>query len=304
MSELTISVSDSDAIERLDLFLSKRIHDCSRSSISSLIMSGNVLVNGIRVAKKYLPKVGDIIFIDLNSSHIYDNCPIAQNIPLNIIYEDEYLLVINKAKGMVTHPGPGNYENTLVNALLYYTNNLSDLNSKIRPGIVHRLDKDTSGLMVVAKNNFVHEKLSNQIRFHKVRREYIGIIHGKLKNQNGRIDLPIGRNPKDRKKMAVIYKNSKHAITNYEVINEFEKYSYIKFILETGRTHQIRVHMSNIGHPLLGDVTYGGRQDFGFLNGQCLHSIKIEFNHPIHNKLVSFTSDLPGYFQKILSIMQ
>lgn len=301
LSKLIVSVSDDDKIARLDLFLSKKIHDCSRSYISNLILSGNVLVNGKKVVKKYLPKVGDIVFVDIDSCHAYDDAPIAQNIPLDIAYEDDYLLVVNKPKGMVTHPAPGNYENTLVNALLYYTNNLSDLNSKIRPGIVHRLDKDTSGLMVVAKNNFIHEKLSNQIRFHKIKREYVGIVHGRLKNLNGKIDLPIGRNPKDRKKMSVVYKNSKNAITNYEVIKEFEKYSYVKFILETGRTHQIRVHMSNIGHPLLGDLTYGGKQDFDFLNGQCLHSIKIEFNHPIYNKLISLTSDLPEYFQKILS---
>lgn len=266
-------------------------------------MRDGVFVNGKKVIKKYLPKVGDTIFVDTN----YDTCddnPIAQNIPLDITYEDKYLIVVNKPKGMVTHPAPGNHENTLVNALLYHTNSLSDLNSKVRPGIVHRLDKDTSGLMIVAKNNFVHEKLSNQIRFHKVRREYVGIVHGHLKNHKGRIDLPVGRNPKDRKKMAVVYKNSKHAITNYEVISEFEKYSYIKFVLETGRTHQIRVHMSHKGHPILGDLTYGGKKDYDFLNGQCLHSLKIEFNHPIYNKIMSFTSDLPDYFQKILSTIK
>lgn len=300
LPEFVIHVTENDVIERLDLFLSRKLHSYSRSYIVNLILHRNILVNGEKVVKKYLPKVGDAIFVDTD----YDTCddnPIAQNIPLNITYEDKYLIVVNKPKGMVTHPAPGNYENTLVNALLYHTNSLSDLNSKVRPGIVHRLDKDTSGLMIVAKNNFVHEKLSNQIRFHKVRREYVGILHGHFKNQKGRIDLPIGRNPKDRKKMAVVYKNSKHAITNYEVIREFEKYSYIKFVLETGRTHQIRVHMSHKGHPILGDLTYGGRNDYDFLSGQCLHSLKIEFNHPIYNKVMSFTSDLPDYFQKILS---
>ena len=295
-------VDDDDVVERLDLFLSKKISNLSRSRVSKMISVGNVLVNNDKSNKKYVPKVGDVVFIndeDLNNN--FDL--VAQNIPLDVCYEDDYLMVVNKKKGMVTHPAPGNYDKTLVNALLYHTNRLSDINSKFRPGIVHRLDKDTSGLMVVAKNNFVHEKLASQISSHKIIREYVGIVHGHLKNYKGRIDLPIGRHPKDRKKMSVVYKNSKNAVTNYELIDTFSKYSYVKFNLETGRTHQIRVHMSHIGHPLLGDLVYGGKNNYDFFVGQCLHSISIEFNHPIYNKKMNFRSSLPDYFQKILSII-
>ena len=294
-----IEVKESDEIERLDLFLSRKISSFSRSLISEMISREQILVNDSKVNKKYLPKVGDIVFIG-NENIQNDFSLVAQNIPLDIVYEDKYLLVINKQEGLVTHPAPGHHDNTLVNALLYYTNNLSNLN-KFRPGIVHRLDKDTSGLMLVAKNNFIHEQLSNQIKDHKVKREYVGIIHGHLKNPKGTIDLPIGRDPKNRKRMSVIYKNSKNAITHYETIKTSGKYSYMKFNLETGRTHQIRVHMAYYGCPLVGDLLYGAKKNAN-INGQCLHSRRIEFIHPIFNCAYSFRAPMPTEMSNNLSL--
>ena len=299
MSSFFIEVKSDDNIERLDLFLSKKISSFSRSFVSKMISCEKVLVNNKTTNKKYLPKVGDIIFVnpeDIQS----DYEPIAQNIPLDIVYEDEYLLVINKPKGMVTHPAPGHYQDTLVNALLYYTKNLSNLNNKFRPGIVHRLDKDTSGLMVVAKNNFVHEKLSSQLKDHKIKREYVGIIHGHMKNPKGTINLPIGRDPKNRQRMSVVYKNSKSAITHYETLKTSDKYSLMKFNLETGRTHQIRVHMSHFGCPLVGDALYGSKINDDNIQGQCLHSRTIKFVHPINNKLMNFSTILPPYLDQLI----
>ena len=299
MSSFVIEVKNDDKIERLDLFLSKKISSFSRSFISKMISCEKILVNDEVTNKKYLPKIGDIIFVDPEDLQL-DYEPIAQNIPLDIVYEDEYLLVINKPKGMVTHPAPGHYQDTLVNALLYYTKNLSNLN-KFRPGIVHRLDKDTSGLMVVAKNNFVHEKLSNQLKNHKIKREYIGIIHGHMKDPKGTINLPIGRDPKNRQRMAVVYKNSKNAITHYETLKTSDKFSLMKFNLETGRTHQIRVHMSHFGHPLIGDTLYGSKiPNNVIIQGQCLHSRTIKFVHPIYNKILNFEANNP-MFLKLLT---
>ena len=202
---------------------------------------------------------------------------------------------------MVTHPAPGHYQDTLVNALLYYTKNLSNLNNKFRPGIVHRLDKDTSGLMVVAKNNFVHEKLSSQLKNHKIKREYVGIIHGHMKSPKGTINLPIGRDPKNRQRMTVIYKNSKDAVTHYETLKTSDKYSLMKFNLETGRTHQIRVHMSHFGCPLVGDTLYGSKISDDNIQGQCLHSRTIEFVHPINNKSMNFSTILSPYLGELIN---
>ena len=297
MSSFVIEVKSSDNIERLDLFLSKKISSFSRSFISKMISHKKILVNNDSTEKKYLPKIGDIIFVEPEDIQS-DFEPIAQNIPLDIVYEDEYLLVINKPKGMVTHPAPGHYKDTLVNALLYYTKNLSNLNNKFRPGIVHRLDKDTSGLMLVAKNNFVHEKLSDQLKNHKIKREYVGIVHGQMKNLKGTINLPIGRDPRNRQRMAVVYKNSKTAVTHYETLRIVDKYSLMRFNLETGRTHQIRVHMAHHGHPLLGDTLYGSKITSNInIQGQCLHSRTIEFIHPIYNKVINLEVNNPTFLK-------
>lgn len=290
--------------KRLDLCLVEKIPNFSRSFLVKLIKSGCVSVNGLSVSKSFLVGFGDHVRVSTGDFCVEDNSDIiAQNIPLDILYEDDYLIVVNKKKGMVTHPAPGHYKNTLVNALKFHTSSLSDLNSSVRPGIIHRLDKDTSGIILVAKNNFAHDNLSNQIKNKIARREYRGVVHGVFKNLNGIINLPIGRDPKNRKKMAVVDRNSKYAVTNYVTMQNFKKYSYVQFLLETGRTHQIRVHSSKLGHPLAGDVLYGARNDPVFLQGQCLHAFKISFFHPKTGKKLEFCADLPEYFKKFLSII-
>jgi len=224
---------------------------------------------------------------------------IPQDIELDIVYEDSDLLVVNKPKGMVVHPAAGNLDGTLVNALLFHCGeSLSGINGVIRPGIVHRIDKDTSGLLVVAKNDSAHVSLAEQIKSHTFDRFYEAIICGRLKEREGKIDAPIGRHPKDRKKMAIV-QDGRNAVTHYEVIAEYNGFSHVKFKLETGRTHQIRVHMSSIGHPIVGDTVYGARDKFG-LEGQCLHAKTISFVHPKTNEFMSFDSELPDYFTKTL----
>ena len=297
-------VNRENELKRLDLYLSEKIPQFSRSFLVKLINAGYVLVNGKQVDKSFNLRVGDSVSASLDGFYIEDRGNIvAQNIPLDIIYEDDYLIVVNKKKGMVTHPAPGHYKDTLVNALKFHTSRLSNLNSDIRPGIVHRLDKDTSGVILVAKDNFAHENLAEQIKNKTAKREYLGIIHGKFKYPNGKIDFPIGRDKKNRKKMSVTDKNSKNAVTNYVVLKSFKRYSYIRFSLETGRTHQIRVHCSKLGHPLAGDILYGARGDPDFLFGQCLHAFKITFNHPKTHDKLEFSADLPDYFKKFLYII-
>ena len=292
-------VNSNDNLKRIDSYLSARFFDVSRSSFVKLIESGKVLVNNNRVQKKYIPNPGDVIRIVFENFDLNEDNIIPKDIPIDIIYEDDYIIVVNKQKGMVVHPAAGHLDDTLVNALKFHTSDLSDINSKIRPGIVHRLDKDTSGVLLVAKNNFVHEHLANQIKNKFAKRQYIGIVHGVLKCEKGKIDLPIARDQKNRKKMSVTEKNSKHAVTNYEVIKSSKKYSFVKFLLETGRTHQIRVHLSKIGHPLAGDVLYGAAYD-PRLHGQCLHAQKIGFIHPILDKYMEFYSKPPDEFLNFL----
>ena len=283
MSEILIEVPQEYEGERIDKFLSVLLEDASRSSIQKLIENEKVLVNGQPINKKYKVSIDD------------------ENIPLDIVYEDEHLLVVNKPRGMVVHPAPGNYSGTLVNALLYHCkDSLSGINGVLRPGIVHRIDKDTSGLLIVAKNDKAHMGLAEQIKEHSFTREYNAVIVGHLKDDKGTVNAPIGRNPKDRKKMCVTYQNSKNAVTHYSVINDYEGYSHISLKLETGRTHQIRVHMAHLGHPVAGDSVYGNDKKSAYLNGQCLHAIKIGFIHPITDEYLEFTSDLPDYFNEFL----
>ena len=302
MKSLDFVVSDSESNVRLDVCISKKFSCLSRSFVTKFIESGHVLVNNKLANKKYITKPGDCVIFSFYENRSGEDL-VARDLPLRKVYEDEYLMVVDKIKGMVTHPAPGHYDDTLVNALMFYTSELSDFNSKFRAGIVHRLDKDTSGLLLIAKNNFVHEGLAFQIKNRSVKREYVGIVHGNVKFLSGKIDLPIGRDPKNRKKMAVTSKNSKNAVTYYKVIKFYEKYSYVKFSLETGRTHQIRVHMSHMGYPLAGDYLYGAKNDPDFLCGQCLHAMKIKFKHPVTGEMLEFSSELPEYFKKFVSII-
>ncbi len=299
MSELFIEVPQEFHGERIDKFLSVLVPDCSRNSIQKLIEQGNVTINGESVNKKYKVNTDDEILVVTGELKPLDAEP--ENIPLDIVYEDDDLLVVNKPRGMVVHPAPGNYTGTLVNALLYHCkDSLSGINGVLRPGIVHRIDKDTSGLLIVAKNDKAHMGLAEQIKEHSFTREYNAVICGHLKDQEGTVNAPIGRNPKDRKKMCVTMQNSKNAVTHYGVIEEYNGYSHVSLKLETGRTHQIRVHMAHLGHPVAGDLVYGHDKKSAELNGQCLHAIKIGFIHPIKNEYMEFSSDLPDYFKSFI----
>lgn len=300
MKELIIEVNAENEGERIDKFLSVLVIDSSRTSIQKSIENGYVFVNGKNVNKKYKVQAGDEVKICEQELKVLDAEP--ENIPLDIVFEDEHLLVVNKPRGMVVHPAPGNYSGTLVNALLYHCkDSLSGINGVLRPGIVHRIDKDTSGLLIVAKTDKAHLGLAEQIKEHSFTREYNAVICGHLKEQSGTVNAPIGRSTKDRKKMCVTAQNSKNAVTHYTVIKEYDKYSHISLKLETGRTHQIRVHMAHLGHAVAGDAVYGNDKFSACLGGQCLHAIKIGFIHPETNEYLEFTTDLPQYFKEFLN---
>lgn len=276
--------------------------DITRSSAAKLIEEGNVTVSGKVASKSLKPKCGELVRVTLPPPKLSDAVP--QDIPLDIVYEDADLLVVNKPRGMVVHPAPGNPDKTLVNALLFHCKGtLSGINGVIRPGIVHRIDKDTSGLLIVAKNDEAHVHLAAQIKEHSFTRIYNAIVTGNIKEDLGTVDLPIGRHPKDRKKMTVTEKNSKNAVTHFNVLERYSGYTLLELKLETGRTHQIRVHMSHMGHSVLGDPLYapnGGKNRFGVC-GQILHAKVIGFIHPKTGKYLEFSSELPDYFKNILS---
>ncbi len=298
MSDYIFNV-ENDAGIRIDKYLSEQIADRSRSFISTLFKDGNILVNDKIVSKSYVVKENDIVKAIVPDAVEYT--AEAEDIPLDVVYEDTDLIVVNKPKGMVVHPAPGNYSGTLVNALLYHCKGqLSGINGVLRPGIVHRIDKNTSGLLVVAKNDIAHNSLAEQLKEHSIKREYRAVAYGRFKEPEGRVDLPIGRDQNDRKKMAITYKNSKNAVTNYIVLEERNGFSYIKCVLETGRTHQIRVHMAHLGHPLAGDDVYGPKKVISALNGQCLHAKTLGFVHPISGEYMEFDSELPAYFTEFL----
>ncbi len=284
---------------RLDKAITLLCPDLSRNSAQQLVESGDILVNGVTCNKKYSVKNGDVITINFPEPTMLS--VEAEDIPLDIVYEDEHLLVVNKPKGMVVHPAAGNYTGTLVNALLHHCgDSLSGINGVIRPGIVHRIDKDTSGLLVVAKNDTAHKGLAEQIKEHSFTRVYNTVVVGNIKDDFGTIDAPIGRHPKDRKKQAVTDKNSKNAVTHFEVLERYNGFTFLKVKLETGRTHQIRVHMAYRGTPVAGDVVYGNPKKTYGLQGQCLNASTIGFIHPVTGEYLEFTTDLPDYFKDFL----
>lgn len=302
-SELNLKVKVENAGVRIDKFISENADGITRSAAAKLIEDGDVTVDGKEISKNYKCKENDEITV-----FIPDAKPLeakAENIPLDIIYEDGDLLVVNKPKGMVVHPAAGNYDGTLVNALLYHCQgSLSGINGVIRPGIVHRIDKDTSGLLIVAKNDLAHINLAQQIKEHSFHRAYQAVVYGNIKEESDTVNQPIGRNPNDRKKMAVTLKNSKNAVTHYEVINRFGDFTHIRCVLETGRTHQIRVHMAYIGHPLAGDSVYGPKKVIKSLDGQCLHAGEIGFIHPRTGQYMEFKAELPDYFKTFLARLE
>ena len=286
---------------RIDAFIAENT-DISRSRAVKLIEAGSVTLNGKTVNKKAALKAGDTVEIIVPEAVPLEAQ--AQEIPLDILYEDNDLLVVNKPKGMVVHPAAGNFEGTLVNALLAHCKgSLSGIGGVMRPGIIHRIDKNTSGLLMVAKNDNSHKHLAAQIKEHSFVREYEAVVYGNVKNDEGTINAPIGRHPVHRKKMAVTDKNSKEAVTHYKVINRYNGFTHIRCKLETGRTHQIRVHMSYIGHPLAGDDVYGPKKVIKELEGQCLHAKKLGFVHP-NGKEMEFESELPEYFSVFLSKLE
>ncbi|MCR4874553.1 MAG: RluA family pseudouridine synthase [Clostridia bacterium] len=297
MENRTIVVSLEDASKRIDIFLNEEL-DLSRSYIKTLIEKQNVLVNSNVIKKAgYIVKENDVISISIPEAEILNLEP--ENIDLDIIYEDDDLAVINKPQGMVVHPAPGSYNHTLVNALLYHLKNLSDINGVIRPGIVHRLDKDTSGLLVVAKNNEAHINLQEQIASKTAKRFYIALVDGVVNRDEGVINTLIDRSKKDRKMMSVSNDTGRVAITHFKVIERFPRYTLMEYELKTGRTHQIRVHSKFIGHPVVGDPVYGGSNKFN-LNGQLLHAFRLVLTHPRTGQVMTFEAPIPKYFEDVL----
>lgn len=284
--------------ERLDKYLSILYPEQSRSFFQKLIKDGHVLVNDTPEKANYRLRVEDLISVTIPDA--VETPILPENIPLDILYEDDDLLVVNKPKGMVVHPSAGHYTGTLVNAIMYHCkDSLSGINGEIRPGIVHRIDMDTTGSLIVCKNDESHIFIAEQIKEHSVTRKYRGIVYGGVSDDEGTIDAPIGRHPTDRKKMAIV-PNGKPAVTHYRVLQRFERYTYMEFQLETGRTHQIRVHMASIGHPLLGDAVYSSGKSPFHLQGQTLHAMTIGFIHPATREYLEITAPLPDYFEKIL----
>lgn len=284
-----------DQTGRIDKVLTTLEPEITRSQLKNLINDEHVTVNGQPVKPKYKVQAGDKISLVKPEPQSLELTP--ENIPLDIVYEDDDVIVVNKPQGMVVHPAPGHPDHTLVNALLYHSP-LSTINGTFRPGIVHRIDKDTSGLLMVAKNDLAHQSLAEQLRNKTNKREYLALVYGQIKEDEGTIDAPLGRNPQDRKKQAVV-KGGRHAVTHFKVIKRYDNFTLVKCILETGRTHQIRVHMKYIGHPLVGDPLYGPRKVIG-KNGQFLHAALLGFKHPRTGKEMVFEAPLPENFQKML----
>ena len=300
MEKIDICVPESISGQRIDRFLADILDGQSRSYLQKLVKEGRVLVQGKSVRANYKVVSGESITVEIPDMEEPDVCP--ENIPLSILYEDEDLLVVDKPKGMVVHPSAGHYSGTLVNALMYHcAGKLSGINGVLRPGIVHRIDMDTTGSLVVCKNDFAHSCLAEQLKEHSITRKYRAIVYGGFKEDEGTVDAPIGRHPIDRKKMSVNHKNGKNAVTHYRVLERLGKFTYIECQLETGRTHQIRVHMAGIGHPLFGDEVYGPSASPYKLQGQTLHAQVLGFVHPHTHEYMEFEAPLPEYFEGMLN---
>lgn len=304
MNTFTFCVTEEMEDNRIDKCLMELMDSLSRTYIQKLIKEGCVLVGGAPVKANYRVRAEDLLKFSVPEAAEPDIRP--ENIPLDILYEDSDVLVVNKPKGMVVHPAPGHYEGTLVNALLYYCkDSLSGINGILRPGIVHRIDRDTTGSLLVCKNDFAHTSIARQLKEHSITRRYVAIVHGVCREDEGTINAPIGRHPTDRKKMAVIKSGGKEAITHYRVLERFRDYTYIECRLETGRTHQIRVHMASLGHPLLGDQVYApGRRSPFSLQGQTLHAQVLGFVHPRSGTYIETMAPLPDYFSKLIETLQ
>ena len=286
--------------ERADAFLARTIEDLTRSAAQRLLEEGAVTLNGRSVKKNYKTTPGDVLEVVLPDPEPVDVIP--QDIPLDVVYEDSDVIVVNKPVGMVVHPAPGHPDGTLVNALLYHCkNSLSGINGELRPGIVHRIDRDTSGLIIAAKNDRAHLALAEQLQDHSLARTYHAIAVGGFREDSGTVDAPIGRHPVDRKRMAIDPKNGRRAVTHWTVLERFSGYTHLQCQLETGRTHQIRVHMASTGHPLLGDVVYGSKKPYPGLAGQCLHARRLKFIHPTTGQPVEVECPLPDWFETILN---
>lgn len=301
MEQKKFIVDEAFADSRLDVYLSKIIEDKSRAYIQNLIEDCKILVNNSIKRSNYKLKANDIIDVTIPEPALLNVKP--EDIPLDILYEDSDIIVVNKPQGMVVHPAPGVYEGTLVNALLSHCKDLSGINGISRPGIVHRIDKDTSGVLVVAKNDFAHNKLAEQLKNHSMKRIYTALVEGVVKRTSGTIDEPLGRHNIERMKIAVV-RDGRRAVTHYEILEQYKHNTLIKCQLETGRTHQIRVHMSYIGHPLVGDPVYGHKKQRFNLEGQMLHARVLGFIHPSTNEYMEFETPLPGYFEKVINILR
>ena len=300
MDENYICITAEESGERIDALLARTLPSLSRSQVQKLLEQGMVTLNGRELKKNFRCSAGEGYEVILPEPAELPLIP--QNIPLDVVYEDGDLIVVNKARGLVVHPAPGHPDGTLVNALLWHCgNSLSGIGGQRRPGIVHRIDKDTSGLLIVAKNDFAHQGLSAQLADHSLCREYEALVRGNFKQDSGTVDKPIGRHPVDRKRMAVTEKNAKPAVTHWQLLASYRGYSHILCRLETGRTHQIRVHMASIGHPLLGDFTYGAPSPEKGLEGQCLHARRLRFVHPRTGEHILLETELPAYFMDVLA---
>lgn len=293
-------ITADQAGERADVLLSRSIENLTRSSAARLLEEGAVLLSGKPLKKNYKTSIGDMLEVSLPEPEPVEAVP--QNIPLDVVYEDDDVIVVNKPVGMVVHPAAGHPDGTLVNALLYHCGkSLSGINGSLRPGIVHRIDRDTSGLIIAAKNDLAHQSLADQLQDHSLYREYEAICVGNLKEDTGTINAPIGRHPVDRKKMSIDYKNGREAVTHYTVLARYSGYTHVQCRLETGRTHQIRVHMASTGHPLLGDIVYGSKKPYPGLAGQCLHARKLTFVHPRSGERLTVECPLPDWFTQVLT---